>query len=94
MKARPAWRTQHHARRATVGLAQPAAQLLGHELIVAAVRVRGPHPLDLGELTGGQVLGRVEAPPAGEQALAAQYLVDARYAAPRQQYRLLVEKLG
>ena len=50
---------------------------LRDELVVHQVRVAGEHSIDLRHLAGTQFLVRIEAPPAGEQALAPQHFVDA-----------------
>ena len=69
------------------------------ELVVHQVRVAGEHSIDLCHLAGTQLLVRIEAPPAGEQALAAQHFVDAGNASGEivrriEQRRIQIGELG
>jgi hypothetical protein len=55
------------------------------------MRISGEHAIDLTDLPGTQILMRIEAPAAGEQALASQDFVNPRDAA-REQMRPIEER--
>src|SRR6476469_9699224 len=55
---------------------EPAVQALPHEAVVRQLRVCRDDPIDLGHLSGAELLVGVQAPAACQQPLAPQYLVD------------------